>query len=197
MRFTSKMAFQMISPLTFRIRYCTKFTSSKILSRRPDSEDALLIRLPARRMIDFSQAACVMCNARTHDQLLAQLLEILLKQFTAHHAWVALRKTSTGPMTMHGGAKRTTEAIQLADIAVHETITHAADRHEYTLLPRLVVKAGSDPLRSAMIAPLLVGNDCYGVLYVANSPDHEKYGLAELDYLIVIAIQAAAVVTNI
>lgn len=165
--------------------------------RRFEGDDAPAIRLPVQRMIDFSLAACTLCNTCTHDQLLAQLLEMLLKQFSAHHAWVALRKTSTGPMTTHGGRKRTTEAIQLAEIAVRETITHAAERHEYTLLPRLAANTGSDPLRSAMIAPLLVGNDCYGVLYVANSPDHERYSLVDLDYLILIAIQTAAVVPNI
>lgn len=174
-------------------------TSSELqtLIRRPDAEDAPVIRIPARRARDFSQAVCAICKTRSHDQLLTQLLEILLKQFSAYHAWVALRKDPTGPMTTHGGRKRTTEAVQLSAITLHETITRAVDKHEYTLLPRLTIKTGGDPVHSAMIAPLLAGTDCYGVLYVANSTEHERYSLTDLDYLIFIAMQAAAVGRNL
>jgi hypothetical protein len=165
--------------------------------RRPDAEDAPVIRMPARRVRDFSDAVCAMSKARNHDQLLTQLLEILLKQFSAYHAWVALRKNPEGPMTTHAGRKRTTEAVQLAEIALHDTITRVVDKREYTLLPRLTMQTGPDQIRSAMIAPALAGRDCHGVLYVANSTDREHYSLSDLDYLMFVAMETAAIARNL
>jgi pSer/pThr/pTyr-binding forkhead associated (FHA) protein len=169
----------------------------QVINRRPDAEDAPIIRIPARRVRDFSQAVCAMCKSRTNDQLLNCLLDILLKQFSAYHAWVALRKDPVGPMTTHGGRKRTTESVQLADIALHDTITRVVDKREYTLLPRLANHSSTDQLRSAMVVPALAGNDCYGVLYVANGADKEHYSLSDMDYLIFIGLQTAAIAKNI
>jgi hypothetical protein len=162
--------------------------------RRPDAEDAPFIRIPARRVRDFSQMICAIGKSRSHEQLIPQLLELLLKQFSASQAWVAMRKNPTGPMTAHSGRKRTTESIQLSDIALHETISRAIDRREYTLLPRLTLQTGPNLIRSAIIVPLLAGMDCHGVMYVANGTDQEHYSLAELDYLIFIGLAAAAMV---
>jgi len=167
-------------------------SDQQTIIRRPDAEDAPFIRIAARRVRDFSQAACAVCKARSQDQLISQLLELLLKQFSAFQVWVALRKSPTGPMTTHAGRKRTTESIQLSDIALHETITRVVDKHEYILLPRLTMQTGPNLIRSAMIVPLLAGTDCHGVMYVANATDREHYSLTELDYLIFIGLQAAA-----
>ena len=149
----------------------------QIIIRRPDAEDAPVIRMPARRVRDFSQAVSMLYKARDQNQLLVSLLEILLRQFSAYHVWAAMRKDPSGPMTTHGGRKRTTESVQLAELSLHEAITRVVDKHEYTLLPRLGTQISPDPIRSAMIAPALVGTECYGVLYVANSTDHERYSL--------------------
>jgi GAF domain-containing protein len=160
--------------------------------RKPDAEDAPFIRIPARRARDFSQVAVAICKARTPEQMLLPLVEVLLKQFSAFHVWAALRKSPAGPMTTHAGRKRTTEAVALSEIALHEAITRAVDKHEYILLPRLTMQTGPNLIRSAMIVPMLASTDCHGVMYVANSTDHEHYSLAELDYLILIGLQAAA-----
>jgi len=163
--------------------------------RRPDAEDAPFIRIPSRRVRDFSQVASAICKARTPEQMLPQLIELLLKQFSASQVWVALRKSPTGPMTTHSGRRRTTESLQLSDIALHEAITRAVDKREYTLMPRLPSQQnGAEQVRSAMIVPLMVGNECYGVMYVANGIEREHYSLTELDYLIFIGLQAGALV---
>jgi pSer/pThr/pTyr-binding forkhead associated (FHA) protein len=164
--------------------------------RRPDAEDAPFIRVPARRMRDFSQAVSVICKARSMEQMLPQLIEMLLKQFSASQAWVALRKAPNGPMTTHSGRKRTTESLQLSDIALHEAITRAVDKREYTLMPRLPAQGGAEQIRSAMIVPMLVGTECFGVMYVANGVDREHYSLTELDYLIFVGLAAAAMVKS-
>ena len=169
-------------------------SDQQTIIRRPESEDAPVIRMPAKRLKDFSNAVTAMSKAHSHEQLLAQLLEILLKQFMGHHAWVALRKETSGPMTTHGGRKITTESVQLSELHLHEAITRVADKHEYTLLPRISNQTGPEPIRSAMIAPALCGTECHGVLYVANSTDHERYALADLDYLMFIAATTAAIV---
>jgi pSer/pThr/pTyr-binding forkhead associated (FHA) protein len=169
-------------------------SEQQMIIRRPDAEDAPVIRMPAKRVRDFSQAVTAMCKTRSQEQMLPVLLEILVKQFTAHHAWVALRKESSGPMTTNGGRKITTEAVQLAELTLRDTITRVADKHEYMLLPRIANQAGPEQLRSAIIAPAMSDAECYGILYVANSTDHERYALADLDYMILLAATTAALV---
>ncbi len=171
-------------------------SEQQMIIRRPDSEDAPVIRMPAKRVKDFSQAASAICRARSQEQLLPQLLEILLKQFAGYHAWVALRKEYSGPMTTHGGRRITTESVQLSELTLHETISRAADKREYTLLPRIANQTGPEQVRSALIAPALSGNECHGILYVANGTDHERYALADLDYMMFIAVTTAAAVRN-
>jgi GAF domain-containing protein len=48
-------------------------------------------------------------------------------------------------------------------------------------------------IRSAMISAIVRSSGCFGVLYVDNAMIHEHYSLSDLDYLMLIAIQAAAV----
>jgi GAF domain-containing protein len=169
----------------------------QVITRKLEAEDAPIIRMPARRARDLSAAICVLCKARSLDQLLVQLFEILLRQFSAYHVWAALRKEPTGPMTVHAGRKRTTEAIQLSDLALQDAIMRVVEKKEFNLMPRLATQPGAEQIRSAMIAPVLAGSDCLGVIYVANTVDHEHYSLSDLDYLMLIAIQTAALVKSI
>jgi len=46
----------------------------------------------------------------------------------------------------------------------------------------------------AMIAPIMDPSGCFGVLYVDNAGEKQYYTLSDLDYLMLLAIHAAAIV---
>jgi pSer/pThr/pTyr-binding forkhead associated (FHA) protein len=168
----------------------------QIIVRKPDAEHAPDIKLPAKRVKDFMQAVEAICKENGPDELLQALLSVMLKQFSASHVWCALRNQPTGAMTSHAGKSRDGRTIQLSDIKLHDKITHAVDKGQFLLLPQVSAQTGEAGIRSAMIAPIMDPTGCFGALYVDNAADHEQYTLSDLDYLMLLAINTAAILEN-
>jgi predicted component of type VI protein secretion system len=168
-----------------------------IIVRKPDAEHAPAMRLPAKRLTDFSQAAEAICEAGDADELLLTLLDITLEQFSAYHTWCALREEPTGPMTSHAGKGEDGRAVELSDIRLNKKITEAVEKGECLVLPRVSAQMEEEQIRSAMIAPIMRSAGCFGVLYVDNSMDHEHYSLGDLDYLMLVGIHTGAVLEKL
>ena len=168
----------------------------QIIVRKPDAEDAPDIKLPAKRMKDFMQATEAICKANGLDELLQVLLSVTLRQFSAYHAWCALRNQPTGPMTSHAGKSRDGQAVELSAIKLNEKITQAVEKGQFLLLPQVSAQIGGEGIRSAMIAPIMDPTGCFGALYIDNATDHEQYSLSDLDYLMLLAISTAAILEN-
>ena len=168
----------------------------QIIVRKPDAEHAPEIKLPAKRVKDFMQAVEAICKANGPDELLQALLSVMLKQFSASHAWCALRNQPTGAMTSHAGKSQDGRTVQLSDIKLHDKITQAVDKGQFLLLPQVSAQTGEAEIRSAMIAPIMDPTGCFGALYVDNAADHEQYSISDLDYLILLAINTAAILEN-
>jgi len=184
--------------------YGATASARDIIVRRPDVERAADIRLPAKRARDFLQATDTICKADGLDEVLKALLSIALKQFGAYRAWCALRNQPTGPMTCHAGRRRDGQTMDLGEIGLNEKITEAVDEKQFSLLPQAPTQtgdegsrlAGTQRIRSAMIAPVIDPAGCFGVLYIDNAVDQESYSLGDLDYLMLLAIHTAAIVEN-
>ena len=164
--------------------------------RNPDSKSAEMIRIPSRRIKDFSRACQTICATVNLNQLHKQLLQILLRQFAAANVWVALREEPDEPMDCEGGRMITSESISLSQLAAQKALADAMGKSKYVLVPKLPREAGQGNLRSAIVAPILKDGKSYGILYAENSIQHGHYGLTDLDYLIHITIQAAAMIEN-
>jgi hypothetical protein len=169
---------------------------AQIIVRKPDAEHAPPIRLPGKRVKDFMQAVETICKENGPDELLQALLSVTLKQFSAYRVWCALRNQPKGAMTSHAGKNRDGKAITLNDIKLNDKITHAVDKCQFLLLPRVSAQTGEDEIQSAMIAPIVDPTGCFGALYVDNDPDQEQYNLSDLDYLMLLAINTAAILEN-
>lgn len=168
----------------------------QIIVRKPDSERAPELRLPAKRVRHFMQAVESICKANGPDELLQVLLSVTLRQFRAYHAWCALRNEPKGAMTSHAGKCRDGRTVELSEIQLNEQITQAVEKGQFLLLPQVPFEIKEEGLRSAMIAPIVNPTGCFGVLYVDNALDHRQYSLSDLDYLMLLAINTSAILEN-
>jgi len=164
--------------------------------RKITSDDAPVIRMPPKRVADFRRAVATISKASDGEKLRLALLEILMRQFAAFRVWVGLRSGTTGAMIYYAGMKRTHETVKLDTLELKDKILQAVEKKAYILVPRMPTSKVHDRIRSAIISPVIGEDGCYGVLYVDNSAEHEHYSLADLDYLIFIAMHTAAVLKN-
>ncbi len=153
--------------------------------------------LPAKRIRNFSKATRLLCRAASLKQLHTELLDVLRSQFAARDAWVALRKTADGPMDCQGGRRMNSEIIKRSDLIMQQHIAEAIDKHKCILVPQIPREISRGLIRSAIIAPIMRDKDCCGALYADNSRDHEHYTMADLDYLLLIAIHTAAIMQKL
>ena len=173
-----------------------KASSDDTIARRADIHHGPDITLPARRIKDFMDATEVICKSNGPDEVLKTLLSLTLRQFRAYHSWCALRHLPEGSMTSHAGKCRDGHAVELTQIKVYEKINQAIDKKEFVLVPHVSSPTDEEKVRSAMIAPIIDPDGCFGVLYVDNAMDHGGYDLGDLDYLMLLAIHTAAIVEN-
>jgi len=174
----------------------TGYRELQVIVRRPDSEHAPEIKLPAKRAKDFTKATEAICKADSPDELLRSLLSIAARQFSAYHTWAALRSQPTGPMLCHAGRTRAGQTVELSEIKLNEKVTQAVEKNQFLLLPRVSPQIQEEGIRSAMIAPILGPAGVFGVLYVDNAMVREHYTLSDLDYAMLLAIHTAAIVKN-
>lgn len=165
--------------------------------RKPDAGHAPAMRLPAKRLSDFSQACDAICKSANLEDLLVTLLNIGVQQFSAFHTWCALREQPSGPMTYHAGKRRDGQLVELGDLMLADKINHAVERAQSLVLPRVAADLESkERIRSALIAAIVGPAGCYGVIYVDNAMVHDHYTLGDLDYLMIVAMHTAAVLNR-
>lgn len=165
--------------------------------RKPDAGHAPAMRLPAKRLSDFSHACDAICKSKNLEDLLVTLLGVTLKQFGAFHTWCALREQPTGPMTYHAGKRRDGQAVDLGELTLADKINQAVERKQSLVLPRVAADVETKArIRSALIAAIVGPAGCYGVIYVDNAMVHDHYTLGDLDYLMLVAAHTAAVLNR-
>jgi pSer/pThr/pTyr-binding forkhead associated (FHA) protein len=183
---------------TFRLEAALATPPHEIVVRRPDASHAPAMRLPSKRLTDFSRATEAICKADSLEELLSTLLDITLRQFTAYHAWCGLREQPTGPMTYQSGKRRDGRAVELSEIVLSDKINETIERGQSLVLPRVAAQIEEkERIRSAIIASVMRHAGCFGVLYVDNAMVHEHYSLSDLDYMMLLAIDTSAVLKNL
>lgn len=162
--------------------------------RKPDAGHAPAMRLAARRLVDFAQAAEKICCAESLDEILLCLLDITIEQLEAAHVWAALRTQPSGSMVCHAGKKRNGSPIDLGQLKLQQKIGQVVEKGQFLVLPRVSAQLEEDEaIRSALIAAVMRPNGCYGVLYADNGMKDKHYSLSDLDYLMLISMHTAAV----
>ncbi len=165
--------------------------------RHAEGKEESPIQLPSRRARDFSRATRTLCRAESLKELHTELLAIMHGQLLARDAWACLRKEPEGPMEFQGGRRVTRETVKRSDLAMQQHIAEAMEKRKYILVPRVPREIAEGTIRSVIIAPILKEKDCHGALYADNSKEHEHYTMADLDYLMLIAIHTAAIMERL
>jgi hypothetical protein len=168
----------------------------QIIVKKFGTEHAPSLKVPAKRMKQFAQAADAICSAHGMEQIASTLITLILRQFSAFHCLCSLGDEPDGHMATQAGKTQSGMAVHLDQIYLKGKITEAMEKKRFLLFPRLPLELEHQKIRSAMIAPVMGPSGCYGVLYMDNSTNHEHYDTSDLDYLILIAIHTAAVIKN-
>jgi len=168
----------------------------QVITRDLNAGHAPDIKIPVQRARDFLEATEDICKANGLDHVLKILLTIMFRQFDALHCWCALRNEPSGPMISHTGKTVSGAEFRLGEILLKEKITYAVENSLFLLFPSVSTTGQSGGIRSAMIAPILDPDGCFGAVYVDNASDSPGYSLSDLDYLMLLAIHTAAIVEN-
>src|SRR4030042_822638 len=180
---------------TFHLEAALAVPPHETVVIKTDAGHAPAMRLAAKRLTDFSQAAEAICEADSLDKVVQTLLDISLKQFNAFHAWCALRNQPTGPMPYQAGKKSDGKKIQLSQIKLQSKIAQAVKKGQFLVLPRVSAQVEEEEaIRSALIATIMRPNGCFGVIYIDNDMKEKHYSLSDLDYLMLVAMHTAAVI---
>ncbi len=162
--------------------------------RRYEAYDAPDFKMPAQSAMDFSRAVSEIFNASKPQNLLQILESLVVEQFDPFHVWIGLRTEPSGPMSFTVGKKSTGQSVKLADMMFQKMITDSSEKAEYTLIPHIPKFNQYERIRSALIAAILCGDECFGVIYIDNEMKKRHYSLTDLDYLTLISVQAGVVI---
>jgi len=158
---------------------------AELITRNLDAEHAPDIKFPAKRAKDFFEAIEEICKAGGLDHLIRTLLAVMFRQFDAARVWCALRNEPAGPMTAHTGRRLGGEAISLNDIQLKEKVTP---------IPAFPEHPGGPGEPGNPFSPDRAADKSRRLL--RNTPQKRRYSLADLDYLMLLAIHTAAILEN-
>ena len=163
------------------------FDDLQQIVRQPGAKNAPPLSFPASRVKDLQKASNSIVRTRGAKELHRVILDLMRSQFFAYNAWAAIRKQAHGPMAVESGRTITSEYVKRYDLAMHMKITHVLEKQKYILIPQIPRRLNPGKIRSVMIAPILKDRKCYGVIYANRSAEHERYCLADMDYLMLLS----------
>ena len=162
------------------------FDDLQQIVRQPQAKNASPLSFPAKRVKDLSKASNLIIRTRSIKELHRAVIDLMHSQFSAHDAWVSIRKQASGSMAVEGGRSITSELVKRYDLVMHMKIAHVLEKQKYILIPQIPRRLNPGRIRSVMIAPILRDRKCYGVIYANCTAEHQNYELADLDYLMLL-----------
>ena len=165
----------------------------QVVIRKIGADKSPAVTLPAQRLLDFLQITDAIDRADSLEKLHSVLLEVMAKQFNTNHVWCGLRDKPTGPMALQAGRQRDGRAIDIKDVMLGDKVSHAVEKGEFLLFifSRDLGLEKDKQVRATVIAPLLNLAGCFGAIYANNTFRQDHYNLADLDYLMFVALYAA------
>lgn len=174
----------------------TAFENSRqaqIITRDHPAQQGPDIILPITRGTDFARASRALCSATCPPHCLQTLLMILLQQFRASRVWCSLRADSRGRDAYAMGTTERGLSVNFEDLELRDEIKQVLETGQFLLVPNTAEDKRVRIPFSAMIAPLLQWHERIGIIYLDRNADWKPFGLGDLDYLMLLAIQTGAI----
>jgi hypothetical protein len=165
--------------------------------RRLDGKYAEQIRLPVSRFGDMARATATLCHAKNINELHRVTLTLAMRQLQAYNVWVAVRRDIGGRMDQQGGRNVSTMMVNRSELVMGQLIADAIDKGMCQMIHQLPRHISDGKIRSVIAVPVMYEENCYGVIYVENSTDHEHYTMEDMDYLILLSIPIGAVIARL
>jgi pSer/pThr/pTyr-binding forkhead associated (FHA) protein len=166
------------------------------VERNLTTGDAPPVKFPAHQMRHYHEALHSICAQTDMENLYKETMDTLFRQFKAMNIWLAFRKNTAGPMDIQSGRKLTTERVERMDLAIPASLAEAHEKSKYLLIHQLPRQIANRGIRSVLIAPIMVGQDNHGIVYIENSKEHPHYSLQDMDYLILLTINIGYMITK-
>ena len=158
--------------------------------RRYTEIDSPDIRMIPKRAEHYSVATPAIFNTKDKQDLLDTLDGLIFKQFDPFHVWISFGADPVSP-DMSIGRKKTGQPVNLDDFMFNEHIKESVKKKKYVLVPLVPRDNNPQRIRSAIVAPIIHNNEYLGVIYADNALKKVHYGLTDLDYLMLLAVQTA------
>lgn len=167
------------------------------VERNLNAGDAPPVKFPAKRMQNYHETLKVICQQKSIEKLYQATMDLLFRQFKAMDIWMGMRKDTSGPMEVQGGRNITTEHIERQQLAIPASLDEAMNKNKYLLVHQLPRQIANRGIRSVIIAPIMVGKDNHGIIYIENSKEHSHYSLPDLDYLILVSTNVGYMISKL
>jgi hypothetical protein len=179
-------------------------TIPTIFARKTGANIENTLHLTPSRIKDMFKLSDRLYNLKSEKQLVEELLPLMLEQFDGYHVWVGIQDEDNGHMNCHGGLRRGGVRVSWKELVGRKLLKQSLEEAVYLLVPKIVDMvspsdslANIESLGSAMSAPIASPDGVYGIIYIDNGVDQPPYTHQDFDYLILVSIQVAAVLTQI
>ncbi|MFC1761918.1 FHA domain-containing protein [Planctomycetota bacterium] len=164
--------------------------------REPRAQDGPDITLPCHRLTDFTRSIRSLHLTSTPNHLLQTLLVLLLQQFRPSRVWCGLREETEGLKAYSIGTTDRGQPVNFESLDLKYEISRVIETGTFLLLPNTTHHSKVKLPGSAMIVPLPQQYQNLGAIYLDRTADWKPFALQDLDYLILLSIEAAAVITG-
>jgi len=173
----------------------TKIHAPDKIIRRYTEIDSPDIRMIPKRAEHYSIATPAIFNTKDKQDLLDTLAGLVFKQFDPFHVWISFGSDPVSP-DLSVGRKKTGQPVKLDDFMFCQHIKESVKKKKNILVPLVPRDNNPQRIRSAIVAPILHGNEYLGVIYADNALKKVHYSLTDLDYLMLLAVQTAVKIKN-
>ncbi len=159
------------------------------IKRKITDTNGPAFRLSPKDIKAYSEIMQLIPQAGSREKLIEILVSNLRRQLLAFRIWIGFKKPESETFDTYKGHCSTGQKLELNQLYLKSHINSAMQKKQFILIPKFKPeKKETTNIRSVLIAPILDKNQCYGVIYIANSLDHQQYEITDLNYLTIVSL---------
>ncbi len=160
---------------------------AQTITRRIDREDSPAIKILPKRIDGLKDFCVAMCHVQTSTDFIDQIVASLRKQMSAAHVWLGIVEPVTHEIKYQFGKQTNTQKVIIDELVLKDHIIDAIRSCNYTLVPNMPVEIADQGYQSCLIVPVVSNHRAIACIYIDNTKETGRYGLPDLDYVILVA----------